>query len=329
MRTLPALAAAAVALAVVAGCAPPVAPAPAGAQGACPKETVDALPARLSETGVDSPCARAFAPRFVLWSDGAEKSRHVYLPDDAVIDDTDVDHWEMPVGTRLWKQFTKDGLVVETRLWWRMEGGWQGASYVWDDDGKDATRNDSGVDNVRGTAHDTPGGFACTMCHGEGQSTRPLGFSAVQLAHDGDGLTVQALLDEGRLTHTPAQLPIPGDALDQQVLGWFHVNCGSCHRYGGYAHEVEGVAMKLALEGARLASVQETPAFQTTVGQPSVTGVLPDVGTLITPGDPAHSLVFVRDSSRGDYLQMPPLGTEIVDPVGIEHLRQWIQRLSP
>src|SRR6185436_16445592 len=82
------------------------------------------LPARLSETGlfraegVEALAAgvRAYRPQFALWSDGADKRRWVLLPVDSRIDTADPDDWSFPVGTKFWKEFTRDGVRVETRL---------------------------------------------------------------------------------------------------------------------------------------------------------------------------------------------------------------------
>ena len=80
--------------------------------------TIDAnpnMPATLLDTGlcVDAACTQisagiyAYTPRFALWADGATKRRWIYLPPGTQIDTTDMDHWEFPVGTKLWKEFTR------------------------------------------------------------------------------------------------------------------------------------------------------------------------------------------------------------------------------
>ena len=85
----------------------------------------DALPGLLSQTGLYSDIAqktvhsavKSFKPRFQLWSDGADKNRWVYLPEcDPVIDTSNMNDWSLPVGTRLFKEFSLDGVLLETRL---------------------------------------------------------------------------------------------------------------------------------------------------------------------------------------------------------------------
>src|SRR5688500_4148724 len=71
-------------------------------------------PMTLMDTGlcVDAACTQiasgihAYTPRWELYSDGATKRRWIYLPAGAKITTTNNDHWEFPVGTKLWKEFT-------------------------------------------------------------------------------------------------------------------------------------------------------------------------------------------------------------------------------
>src|SRR5688572_7672014 len=81
---------------------------------------VDRVPARLSETGLYADIGSealaddvvAFAPQFELWSDGAEKKRWIWLPEGALIGTEDMDAWVLPEGTKLWKEFHRDGVRV-------------------------------------------------------------------------------------------------------------------------------------------------------------------------------------------------------------------------
>src|ERR1043166_3968535 len=100
-----------------------------------------ALPQRLSDTGLfnDDGSVVEYAPAFALWSDGAEKKRSISLPDGAVIDTRDMDDWRFPQGTKLWKQFVRDDVRVETRLLLKTGDGngddaWAAGAYLWDGD---------------------------------------------------------------------------------------------------------------------------------------------------------------------------------------------------
>ena len=80
-----------------------------------------------------------FAPQYPLWSDGADKRRWLNLPPGTWIDASRPDAWEFPVGTRLWKEFSREGRRIETRfIQRRADSSWLYATYVWNDQGSDA-----------------------------------------------------------------------------------------------------------------------------------------------------------------------------------------------
>ena len=82
-----------------------------------------------------------FEPTYWLWSDGADKRRWFRLPPGTQIDTTGMDHWVFPIGTKLWKEFSLGGVLLETRLIERYGDGpedyWMGA-FVWNADQTDA-----------------------------------------------------------------------------------------------------------------------------------------------------------------------------------------------
>jgi len=299
-------------------------------------------PALLSQTGLYDPLAsdrvagdvRAFRPRFELWSDGADKRRWVHLPPGARIDTSDMDAWRFPVGTRLWKEFTRDGVRVETRLLERIgegDGDWLAVAYLWREDGSDADLALAGVIDARGTGHDVPAAAECQACHG-GRASGALGFSAIQLAGGGEGgggdgddelLDLDDLVASGWLSEPPAgAIEVPGSATERAALGYLHANCGHCHnqaRPAGGASRCYDPDNELDfwLQVDRLQSPEDTPTYQSAVG------------TVIAPGDPGASGVIGRASTRDRFVQMPPLGTELVDRQAVEILEDWIREMRP
>jgi hypothetical protein len=45
-----------------------------------------------------------YDPGYKLWSDGAVKRRWIRLPPQTQIDTTDMEDWQFPVGTKIWKE---------------------------------------------------------------------------------------------------------------------------------------------------------------------------------------------------------------------------------
>jgi hypothetical protein len=45
----------------------------------------------------------------------------------------------------------------------------------------------------------------------------------------------------------------------------------------------------------------------------------------VTPGDPAHSAVLYRMSTRNPFRQMPPLDMKFADADAVNQIQRWIQ----
>lgn len=294
-------------------------------------DTLAALPARLSETGLFSDVASReltdgvfpYAPQFELWSDGAEKQRWIALPPGAVVDTSDMDHWQFPEGTRLWKEFARDGVRLETRLLQKTGPSpedWIAAAYLWSADQSDATLVAEGAEDVHGTTHDVPSASDCTGCH-DGARSRVLGFSAIQLAYDAEAgqLDLDDLVGDGLLSAPPERpLVVPGDDTERAALGYLHANCAHCHNQD--RPEGKGPRcydplndLDFRLLTGRLGSVDETPTYRTVVATP-----------LIRAGEPRRSHLLMLISGHGGQ-RMPPLGTEVVDDEGVALLSSWIE----
>ncbi len=279
--------------------------------------------------------ARAYTPGFALWSDGAEKARYIALPRGTQIDTTDMDQWVFPVGTKLWKQFSVGGRLVETRfLWKRGDGDWVRTTYAWSLDGSSASELTSGLRGWNGTSYEIPPQKSCLDCHA-GRKDNVLGFEAVALsAGSATGFTMRQLAREKRLTQPPTSpIIVPGDATESAALGWLHANCGiSCHNTTSYAC---GSTLLMRLGVAQLATVQATDTWNTAVGKPLALvddGFVPPWPMLrITPGNPSRSAISyrasVRDSNPAQLNQMPPLDTHVVPDAGVALVNAWIQSM--
>jgi hypothetical protein len=293
---------------------------------------------RLSETGFYSDPATktvaadlvGFHPAHVLWSDAAEKRRYVRLPSGTQVDTSDMDHWRFPVGTKFFKQFDQEGIPVETRLIERYGNGpddvWMGA-FVWDADGSDAVFAVDGATNIRGTQHDAPAAKLCGSCH-RGDAGRILGFSALQLSHQGDDLNFTRLQQAGRLSHPPPAgtvYSVPGDPTTAAALGYLHANCGHCHNPMGTSWPDTGMVLRLNV-GERVA--ETSGIWNSVVGKPLEHWHSPSYTMRVVAGAPDMSALVARTKIRGTNDQMPPLATEVVDPTGVALVTAWVAAIS-
>jgi hypothetical protein len=307
-----------------------------------PPPVADALPPvtgpdRLSQTGLYSDIAAralapgviAFEPRWQLWSDGAEKRRWIWVPPGQKIDTSDVDHFRFPVGTKAWKEFRSQGKTVETRILQKVrEGkdGWWQIAYVWLPDESDAIASVAAVKDAQGTFHDVPEQAACPKCH-ENVADGIIGFSAFMLSSpNGNGALTQLA---GLFTNPPpAELQPPGDALDQEALGYLHANCGHCH-----SDETPKLSTQSPLR-LRLLSTDKTLAdtglARTTrfalMQHPMQHPPYGQATMIVVPGVPHLSGLWLRMIDREDEYAMPPLATEVLDPVGAQTIYEWIAR---
>jgi hypothetical protein len=298
----------------------------------------DPMPMLLSQTGLYADIAKgtlapdvvAFQPQFALWSDGATKKRWVKFPAGGKIDTSEMDYWRYPVGIKLFKEFTRDGTRVETRMIWkRAEGDWFLSAYKWNAQQTEATVVVDGEMNASGTQHDIPSQSDCSTCHGA-MKDKVIGFTAVQLSHNIAGsLNIDQMVTNGWLSAPPAaKLVVPGDDVAKAALGYLHANCGVCHNEQSKVGIILGADMWLHFD--RIGSVMETTTYTTCVNQDTKGGIS-GLGKRIVPGKPDMSAVYEVMNLRemmgiegGESRQMPPLASKIVDPTGTAAVKAWI-----
>jgi hypothetical protein len=318
---------------------------------AIPQPAAGDPPPRLQDTGLYAdfdtlqvkPEHLAFAPQYPLWSDGAAKRRWISLPPGAAIDGSDPDAWVFPVGTRFWKEFSFNGQKVETRyLERKADGQWLYAAYAWSPDGREAqlvpAKGKRGAYPLAGgRSHTIPGVTDCKACH-QGGPSEILGFSTLQLSPERDpravhaelqpepGIDLRALVDRGLLVGLPQKLLddppriMSATATERAALGYMHGNCGHCHNDRG---SLQNIALFLRHDMGAAAE----PALASTAGQPvrkPAPGQSPDAVLRVEPGHPDRSGLMQRVSSRYPALQMPPLGTELIDDEAVRLLYRWI-----
>lgn len=279
----------------------------------------------LSQTGLYediatrtlAPELHAFEPEFALWSDGAEKQRWLRLPPGTRIDTADPDHFQFPVGAVLYKEFSRAGRRLETRVIARTGLGardyWMGA-FVWNDEESDARFSPEGVANARGTQHDVPSAKSCGTCH-DGEPGRVLGFSALQQPRAPTELLLQPI--------APPARP-PGDATTRAALGYLHANCAHCHNPAGSAYPDTDMDLRLS---AYDLTPEDTSTYQTTLSKPLQFFRGGPRRLRVAPGEPDQSAVPFRMSEQAPEVRMPPLATEEPDAAGLATVRAWVESL--
>ncbi len=283
-----------------------------------------------------APGVRSYAPAVPLWADNAGKDRWISLPPGTQIDATDPNEWTFPVGTKVWKEFSRDGKRVETRFFNKVQTGyWVRTTYAWNAEETAATQS-AGGDIPWGTDGGTyhiPIPSECDQCH-VGRNDHLLGFEQVSLGLAGaTGLTLEELVSEGLISPPPARTSLTigddGTGVAAAPLTWLHINCGvSCHN-GNSNSTAYGSGLRMRLDPTLLdgRSSAGFDARTTTLGLLATTPTW-NGQTRIVPGDPTHSLLVKLITNRGTdnpvANQMPPIATSLVDTADTAKVIEWI-----
>ena len=262
------------------------------------------------------------------------------LPPGTQIYASDPSEWVFPVGTKVWKQFSRDGKRIETRLFQKTQPGyWVRTTYAWSDDESAATISPGGdmpLGTDGGTYH-IPTPDECDQCH-RGRTDHLLGFEQVSLGLAGaTGLTLAELVAE-QLDHAASRAHEPDRRRrrDRRRGGPAVVAPRQLRRvvpqrqlrlHGLWvrpAHEARSDAC--STDGRRRISIARTTTLGLLATTPTWNGQ-----TRIVPGDPSHSLLVKLISNRGTNNpvanQMPPIATFIVDTADTKGVVDWISQM--
>jgi hypothetical protein len=320
-----------------------------------PPEAVTDFPSTLADTGAFADLATLtpgpglvpFELNVPLWSDGAHKTRWFYVPGTSQIGFKREGPWQPPVGTIWVKHFELEltnGVAgsrrrLETRFLVRTEAGVYGVTYRWgqsltnavllDANGMDEELEIREGDAFRKQVWHYPARWECLACHSRGAGYS-LGFNSAQFNRD---------------------VPCPGGPLNQirrlNELGYFNTNITSLHTLRALAHATNtAVSVEYRVRSYLAANCVHChqpegicPTLWNAVLTNSlaethlVNGILANTlgdaeNRVIKPGDPAHSVLLQRISTRGA-LKMPFLCTAVVDTQGVALITAWITNDLP
>ena len=294
---------------------------------------------------------KKFTPNYQLWSDGANKSRWIYLPPKTQINTSNPDRWIFPLGTQIFKEFrqlTHDShreIKVETRHLQKVRAGngidsWIMSTYLWNTLQTDASLSEA-QPNVLNTDHDIPSQQDCIDCH-KGNKDIVLGFDAIQLSDKqarlafGQGpkrqaneWTINSLLAEQRLSHAIKMPELPGTPIEQQALGYLHANCGNCHNELGHAADQEAEHLKFRHELA-FDTLAKTDVYKSAVNQKTRNFTAVPYIVLGAERDELalyQSALYLRMNSTDEEYRMPMLASKKIDYQAISLIHRWLLTL--
>ena len=320
-----------------------------------PATSGGALPKLLSQTGAFQDTAQLETGTNLLpydlivsfWSDGAEKTRWVSLPENQKIIFSPTGEWVFPKGTVFVKTFflatnesnPQSQRRLETRLLVRdQNGGVYGVSYKWRADNSDAdlletnlTENVSiqTATGVRTQPWYYPSRADCLTCH-TANAGFVLGVKTRQLNRNftyPNGITENELsawnqrglfdtnVSDADIKNFPklAALDDPARTVEDRARSYLDANCAQCHRPQGTVGYFD----------ARY----ETPLAQQDLirGRVLIDQRI-DGARVIAPNDVWRSILFMRANTT-EAFKMPPVARNTIDERGMKLLREWIESL--
>lgn len=259
-----------------------------------------------------------------LWSDGATKTRFLYLPPGAQARANGEGLLDLPVGAALIKSFAFGGKLVETRVLLHRAEGWVALPYVWNAEQSEARLALAGkrIDLVtpagQAISYGVPNKNQCKECHGLAGQVTPIGPKAYNLAPQ----WLAALARDGKLDAVPRvahRIPLWEDRAKVSAVdaarGYLDANCAHCHNPRGAASN----------SGLYFGWLVSEPAQYGVNKRPVAAGQ--GAGTFefdVVPGDPDHSILLYRFTSLEGGVAMPELGRSSRDSAAEPVIRAWI-----
>ena len=282
----------------------------------------------------------------MLFTDYAHKKRFVWMPENEkasyINDYTPLD---FPTGAVLIKNFYYDNVqpsgntkIIETRLMYKTDQGWDFAKYVWNEEQTEATFTDDGsfvafdwIENgeLNSVNYRIPSRNECFTCHNKFGTPVPIGPKPQNLNKNynynlGDMNQLSKWIEQGYLEdNLPSNIVTTVDwedesqPLDLRARSYIDINCAHCHSEESYC---EYRPMRFAFN---------ENDDQTNMG----VCVNPDTQIepytkIIVPGDINTSLLHFRISSVEEQFRMPLLGRTLKHINGVRLIEEWINSLT-
>lgn len=299
----------------------------------------DDLPRELGDFGffLDS-AGRTAAPGVFryelntpLYSDGADKLRYVYLPDDTAMIANGAGLLQFPVGSAIIKTFAfgegDQQRFIETRVLLNRADGWIALPYRWNEEQTAATLALAGarlpVTTPTGEeiSYRIPNKNQCKTCHSKDGEVVPIGPKARNLSRE----WLAQMAGNGQLSAIPASadtLPDWGNHKGGDTASlaraYLDVNCAHCHQPGGGASN-SGLDLRWEQDDPHAIGIRKPPvAAGRGAGGYKVS---------IEPGNPDASILVYRMDSAEPGIAMPELGKGTVDHDGVAIVRRWIEQM--
>lgn len=277
-----------------------------------------------------------------LFSDYAEKSRFVHIPDGKQAQFDISSKVIFPEGTIIFKTFWfpegKGKNLVETRVLFLDESGWQAWPYVWNEEQTEAFYTPLGGSTEVVIAnysfeYSIPNQNQCKSCHLIDGKLTTIGPSVAQLNSEVnfgsarknqwdewlERAWIAALPDYDNIPYVPDWNNHTDGTMDQRARAYLDINCAHCHSPVGPA-KTSGLNL----------SIHNNDPYSLGVRKPPVAAGKGSGGLLfdIEPGKPEKSILHYRMLSNDPGIMMPELGRAMQHKEGLKLIEDWIAQMN-
>ena len=281
-----------------------------------------------------------------LFSDYAHKKRFVWMPDGTKANyDSDFTPLDFPIGAVLVKNFFYDNVqpsnttrIIETRLMYMTDEGWDFAKYVWNDEQTEATFTNAGSftdvewieDGVtNNVTYRIPSRNECFTCHNKFGTPLPIGPKPQNLNRDltYEGQTANQLQKWIEVGYLENNLPSSivstvnweDESLDLnlRVRSYLDINCAHCHSEESYC---EYRPMRFAFNE----SDDDTNKGVCVPPDTQIAGT----SHIVVPGNIDASVLRFRVNSTEEQNRMPLIGRTLKHEEGVRLIEEWINSLT-
>jgi len=287
-----------------------------------------------------------------LFSDYAEKSRFVWMPEGTSANYKSDEVFDFPIGTVLIKTFyynhdarekSKGKRNIETRLLVKRTDKWDAIDYTWNEEQTEAYLDIVGdikevawinhIGEAMNVDYIIPNKNQCKGCHYNKGILEPIGPKGRNLNKEyayTDGQMNQLKkwssvgflkgYDETKEHPSVAQWENPNSgSLHERAMGYLDINCGHCHNPNGPANTTGLNLVADAPQNMALGIYKSSVAAGQGTGGRKYN---------IVPGQPDQSILTYRMASTDPGAMMPELGRRMVHQEGVELIREWIEKMK-
>ncbi len=283
-----------------------------------------------------------------LFSDYAHKYRFIWMPSDQKATyNIDSELLDMPDGTIIIKSFYYDNVLptnekrlMETRLLYKVDGTWEFADYIWNEEQTEANFDLSGENidisfiNDDGIQVDftyrVPSETECFTCHKLTNDALPIGPKPQNLNKDysysdGEMNQLQKWVEFGFLeNNVPTEIETVVDWTDEtlplldRARAYLDMNCAHCHREDSHC----------SYRPMRFAWNETVLMENLGVCTEPAELIDPTQIYVVAPGNANRSMLYYRLDTTDPAARMPLMGRSLIHQEGIDLIRDWINEMD-